>query len=97
MGNFNRALDDSSYEYLNKFMSDAYKFATYHIPGQNLWYLRNLVKAVTDTPLKVIDPNYYEKRDASEAYRKEKFGNDSFWRPGEVAPDRLPSFEGIWQ
>ena len=90
MGNFNRALDDSEYEYLNKLVTDAYKMATYHIPGQSLWYARTLVKAVTDTPLKVLDPNYYDKREQTEAFRKENFGNDSFWKPGEFAPRRAP-------
>lgn len=95
LGNFERALDDPSYESMSKFTSDAYKFASYHIPGQNLWYARNLIEAVTSAPLEYFDPNYAIKRDARIKKQQKEFGSKPFWYPGEFLPRRAPDFGNI--
>lgn len=92
LGNFERALSDESYDGLGKFTSDVYKFATYHIPGQNLWYARNMVEAITDAPLNYFDPNYESKREKRIQKQNKDFGNKPYWMPGEFLPDRLPGF-----
>lgn len=87
MGNFNKALEDGDYDALNKFMFGAYDLVTGTVPGQNLWYIRNHMQALFDTIPKAFDPEYYEKRDRKIKYREDNFGNQTYWVPGEWAPE----------
>lgn len=87
MGSFNKALEDNDYNALNKFMFDAYDLVAGTVPGNNLWYIRNHMEALFDTFPKAFDPEYYDKRERKMRYREKNFGNESYWVPGEWAPN----------
>jgi hypothetical protein len=95
MGNFNRAIDDSEYEYLDRFLADTVKFLTYQVPGQNLWYGRQIIRQGLEYPLSLIDDDYEDKKQAAENYQIENFGNGKYWQ--HWLPRRAPDFGSAWQ
>lgn len=97
LGNFERALEDSSYDSMNKFLTDLGRFASYQIPGQNLWYLRNQMRAILEAPMRLTDPHYYEKNMMRDEKRQEDYGNQSFHKPGDFLPSDTPNFGAMWQ
>ena len=66
----------------------AINIAKGYIPFQNLWF----TKAATDHIIfqnaqEALNPGYL---DSMRARTQREFGNDWWWAPGEVAPDRAP-------
>ena len=66
----------------------AINIAKGYIPFQNLWF----TKAATDHLIfqnaqEALNPGYL---DSMRARTQREFGNDWWWAPGEVAPDRAP-------
>ena len=86
LGNFDRALEDRSYNHFENMLRDAYKMTTNYVPGQSLWYSRNFYEALADLPLQWLDSDYYDKREARIEYQREHFGNEPYRTPGEFLP-----------
>lgn len=91
MGNFQRALDDESYDTFDKFTSDTFNLLKRNIPAGNLWYSRMaLERVILDTAEGWIDPNFHNKKARIEAKMQRDYGQRYWWAPGEMTPDRPP-------
>lgn len=67
------------------------EYASRYQPGSSLWYARLALQRELYDPLRIIsDPRGYSKMQLKERKRVKDFGNESFWQPGERAPDRAP-------
>jgi hypothetical protein len=69
---------------------EALKAARRYVPGQSLFYARLAYeRLVLDQLAEEIDPDYYDAWQRMEDRAAEQ-GQEYYWRPGEIAPDRLP-------
>lgn len=60
------------------------------LPGSSLWYSKlAFQRAVADQAQRWADPNYYEAFARMENRARQQ-GQDYWWRPGDVAPERAP-------
>lgn len=85
MGNFNRALDD---EQESNFGVDLFNLAKRNTPGVNLWYSRTILdRLLLDQAEKMIDPDFDTKRRRMEQRQFNDYGNDYWWRKGELSPE----------
>ncbi|API59514.1 hypothetical protein BSL82_09495 [Tardibacter chloracetimidivorans] len=72
---------------------DMVKFAKRYTPGGSLWYARlAFERTMLDQMQAMVDPEYYEAFSRVEKYARET-GQEYWWRPGEVGPDRAPDME----
>jgi hypothetical protein len=69
-----------------------------YVPAASLWYLRAAwERVVKDQLLYLADPDAHRKfRDRARRLESET-GQEYWWRPGEVAPDRLPDPTAVVQ
>lgn len=91
MGNFQRALDDDSYDTLDRFRGDTYAMLKRHIPAGTLWYSRlALERGLLDQIGRVADPNYDHRMRRVEQRLQRDYNQRYWWAPGETSPDRAP-------
>jgi len=65
------------------------KFARGNIPGGNIWYLRlAFERTVLDQAQWLMDPEANKAFKRQQQFWKREFGQDYFWKPGEVLPGR---------
>ena len=60
-------------------------------PGRSAWFGKlAFERLIFDQLDYLLDPNADEALRRVEQYARERSGNDYFWRPGSIAPDRFP-------
>ena len=85
MGNFNRAMDE---DMESNFGVDLFNLAKRNAPGVNLWYSRLMLdRLLLDQAEKMIDPDFDSKRRRMEKRQFNDYGNEYWWRKGEVTPE----------
>lgn len=61
--------------------------------ASSLWYTRAAFeRLVADQIELLLDPDAAEKHRRAERRREREYGQRSYWRPGQLTPDRAPSF-----
>jgi hypothetical protein len=80
------------------FTKEAVKFGTKYLPFQSLWYARlALERLLLENLQKWADPRASQKmREIQTKYKKET-GQDYWWEPGEMSPDRVPDASAIFE
>jgi len=77
-----------------QFWEEARKFVGGNVPGGTLWYLRlGYNRVLLDQLEAMIDPNANRQFKSRQRFYSKNFGNDSWWRPGQMAPDRGPNLD----
>jgi hypothetical protein len=67
------------------------------LPGSSLWYSKlAFQRAVADQAQMWTDPSYYDSFSRMETRARQQ-GQDYWWRPGEVSPERAPDFANAGQ
>jgi hypothetical protein len=62
-----------------------------YMPGTTLWYARAAFERLLfDQLAEEIDPTYYDSQRRLEESAAER-GQEYYWRPGDLAPERLPT------
>ena len=73
--------------------ADLSSFMRKHTPGSSHWYLRlAMERLIFDTLQKMIDPKWNRKKKQKIKRTKKLQNTDFWWRPGDIMPDRPPSF-----
>ena len=73
--------------------AEAVTFAKSHLPFVGLWWARGtLDRMVLHDLQEQLSPGYLSRM--RERARKD-WGQDYWWQPGEVEPDRAPNFDNI--
>jgi hypothetical protein len=77
--------------------SEALGFASRYMPGASVWYIRGaLERTVIDQVRMMIDPDAKKRmRDLEKKYKKDR-GQEYWWRPGQMAPDRAPNLGAMF-
>lgn len=73
----------------------AVQLAKRYLPGTNLWYARLAWERIVLDQLDAQVNPMHEANMAAKEKRVEKNGQGMWWRPGEVAPDRLPDWDNL--
>lgn len=74
-----------------KFAKEMIGFAARYAPGNSIWYLRlALERNITDQLRMWADPNSFADMRRLERYYQREYGQNYWWRPGQVAPSRAP-------
>lgn len=69
------------------------RFVRRNAPGSTLWYTRLAVdRLMFDRLQELLDPDYRARFRRMEARARKETGQEYFWRPGQVLPDRMPGF-----
>jgi hypothetical protein len=64
-------------------------------PGQNLWFSRLATdRLLFDQIQRWADPNYAQSFARREQRAMKEYGQGTWWRQGEILPDRAPGFGG---
>jgi len=72
---------------------DLSKYLRRHTPGGSHWYLRlALERLIFDTLQSMIDPKWNSKKRRKIKKTRKEQKTDFWWRPGDVSPNRPPSF-----
>lgn len=75
------------------FGRDLVAFAKRYTPGSSLWYARLVFeRLVFDEIQMIVDPEASSGFRRRERARARDYGNDSYWRPGDMLPIRPPDF-----
>ena len=91
-GNFQRALDDDSYEFTERFTRDSFSLLKRNIPAGNLWYSRLMLeRLMLDSVEQLIDPQFDRNVAKREKRMMRDYGQRSWWAPGELTPERPPN------
>ena len=78
------------------FTKEAISFAGRYTPGSTLWYSRlALERMVLDQGKLWADPDAQRKFRTLEKRYKREYGQNYWWRPGEMQPSRAPDMENI--
>lgn len=77
--------------------SEALGFASRYMPGASVWYIRGaLERTVIDQVRMMIDPDAKKRmRDLEKKYKKDR-GQEYWWRPGQMTPDRAPNLGAMF-
>lgn len=69
----------------------ALDFAKRNAPFTNLWYTRGAVERLFwDHIQELTDPGWQHRVRQRERFYRQNFGNEFWWHPGDVAPERAP-------
>ena len=80
------------------FGGKAVEYARRYTPGTSIWWARAaLSRQVFDRLYELADPRAYQKFRRQEKNRRQDYGQEHWWAPGEMAPDRAPDIGGAWQ
>jgi hypothetical protein len=70
---------------------EAVKFLQRYSPGASLWYARLTAERLIFDQLRLLlDPDARVQMRAQQRRAQREYGQDFFWQPGDVAPDRAP-------
>jgi hypothetical protein len=88
-GNIGQALQGKDTD----FGAEAVRFTRANLPFVNLWYVRTVLdRAVLHDLQETLNPGYLSRM--KQRARKD-WGQEFYWQPGELAPDRGPDFGNI--
>jgi hypothetical protein len=74
-----------------EFLGDALWAASRYVPGSNIWYAKlAFQRAITDQLMLMADERTPERFARIEAAAQKNFGQGTWWRRGQLAPDRPP-------
>ena len=80
------------------FTKEAVKFGTKYLPFKSLWYLRlALERLLLENLQKWADPRASQKMREIQTKYKRETGQDYWWEPGEMSPDRAPDASAIFE
>ena len=69
------------------------QFLGRNTPGSSLWYLRlGYERILLDQLQGLLDPEAKAAWRRRVQMQKRDYGNDFYWQPGELAPQRAPRF-----
>lgn len=72
-------------------LSEAVKFVSTYMPGSTIWYLNLMMQRELIERIQLwIDPNYMDRLNRMQNKYLNETGQEYWWRPGEVSPDRAP-------
>ncbi len=75
------------------FAGEALRFGTSYMPGRSLWYSELILQRLLFDRIALwTDPRAPARMRALESKYRREFGQDYWWRPGRLAPDRAPDF-----
>jgi len=75
---------------------DSVNFLKRYTPGGSLWYMSlGFNRLIADQLQKGVDPKARRAFRAKERKLKRDQGQQYWWRPGQVAPQRLPDLTNI--
>ena len=89
---------DNLYEGLSSNMemnigADLSQYLRRHTPGASLWYARLAIeRLIFDTLQSMIDPKWNSKKRRKIKKTRKEQKTDFWWKPGDVSPNRPPSF-----
>jgi hypothetical protein len=70
---------------------DLVDFAKHNTPGGSIWYARLVLeRAVYDQLARLADPDFDRRQRALQRRMARETGQQFFWRPGRLSPDRAP-------
>lgn len=73
------------------FAGDALYLASKYMPGHNLWYARlALQRGILDQLALMVDDRARDRFSRMEKDAARNYGQDFYWRPGEMLPERAP-------
>jgi hypothetical protein len=79
------------------FASDLIRFGGRYTPGSNIWYSRlAFERLILDQAQTMADPKAREKLRRIRRRYKQK-GQNYWWRPGAIVPDRLPDVSNVME
>ena len=79
------------------FASDLIKFGGRYAPGGNIWYSRlAFERLILDQAQTLADPKANQKLRRIRRRYKQK-GQNYWWRPGAIVPDRLPDVSNVME
>ncbi len=88
LANLQRAAEGKPTQWLG----EGYWVASRYLPGSNVfWFKLAFQRAVVDQLGLMIDPKAPERFAKIEAAAKQNYGQSSWWRHGQLAPDRGPN------
>ena len=78
----------------SNFADELVRYASRNLPGSSIWYARLVLEREIFDQLRLMaDPQHArESWRRTMSKRRREFGQDYFWRPGEIAPDRGPDY-----
>lgn len=75
------------------FGAEAVRFARANLPFVNLWYVRTVLdRAVLHDLQETLNPGYLNRM---KQRARRDWGQEFYWEPGELAPERGPDFSNI--
>ena len=78
--------------------SEFLSFAGRYTPGSSLWYSRlALERMVLDQGKKWADPKASSKMKRLESRYKREYGQNYWWRPGKLTPERGPDVSNMFE
>lgn len=76
------------------FAAELMRYVSRYMPGSNIWYARlALDRAVYDQMQMMADPQWARNFRRMERRALKTTGQEYFWGPGDLAPERGPDFE----
>lgn len=79
-----------------KFGKELLRFAKGNTPGSNIWYIRLAWERMLLDQLQYLaDPEANKAFKRQQQFWKKEFGQDYFWRPGQMTPDRAPDLGAV--
>ena len=71
--------------------ADMIQFLRRYTPGGTIWYLKGIYnRTILDQLQKLADPKAYKKFRTKIKKRQREYGQDYWWKPGSMTPDRAP-------
>jgi hypothetical protein len=78
------------------FGKESVNFFGRYLPGNSLWYARlGFERSVLDRLREWADPEASQKFREIERKRQREYGQEYFWRPGELTPERSPNIQAV--
>lgn len=72
------------------------EFLGRNAPGASTWYLRLAIdRLVLDQLQLMADPDAHKRFRRIERKRQREYGQEYFWRPGELTPERSPDIQAV--
>lgn len=74
------------------FSGELARFAQTYMPGNNIWYARLALDRLLFSRVHMVaEPNFPSVMARMENKAMKEYGQRFYWRPGQMAPERMPS------
>lgn len=81
----------------SKILPGAIDIAQRYMPGGSIWWARaGMENLIWDQMRKIADPNYEQRIRKLEKRLKKDYGQDAWWKRGDIAPTRAPNASAIF-